>query len=143
MQAVPGVLLGLFAAGSAGILWAKAGRVQRSFIALTGLVAAGAFIPQGFDNARRSTRAVRWEHRLVKTMEACEDCTYLIKPRTEIGTRDRHDGCEIIQGLGNGYHGEKFWCQKWGDVPAGYQATHAARWRKGGYVIRDARDADR
>jgi hypothetical protein len=143
MQAVPGVLLGLFAAGSAGLVWAKTGRVQRGFIALTGLVATAAFIPQGFDNARRSTRSVRWEQRLVEAMDACRDCTYLIKPRDGIGTRDRHDGCEIIQGLGTGYHGEKFWCQKWGDVPADYQATHAARWRKGGYVIRDARDADR
>ena len=143
MQAVPGVLLGLFAAGSAGLIWNKAGRVQRGVLVLTGLLATGAFISQGFNNAYRSTRSVRWEKRLVETMETCENCTYLIKPRKNLGTRSRHDGCEIIQGLGTGYHGEKFWCQKWGDVPAAYQATHAARWRKGGYVIRDARDVDR
>jgi hypothetical protein len=143
MQAVPGVLLGLFAAGSAGLVWSQGGRTSRALLALTGLIAVGAFIPQGFNNAHRSTRSVRWERRLVESMEDCETCTYLVKPRTGLGTRDRHDGCEIIQGLGVGYHGEKFWCQKWGDVPADYQATHAARWRKGGYVIRDARDVDR
>jgi len=143
MQAVPGVLLGLFAAASAGMLWNRWGLQGRMALGAGALVATAAFVPQGFDNARRSTRSVRWEARLVDTMQDCPTCTYLIKPRTGLGTRDRHDGCEIIQGLGAGMHGEKFWCQHWSEAPESFDATHAAQWRKGGYVVRDARDADR
>jgi len=143
MQAVPGVLLGLFIASSAGLLWNRRGTLGRGIIGCTGIVLAILFTVQGFDNAKRSTRAVRWESRLVESMSRCTECTYLIKPRTGIGTRDRHDGCEIIQGLGMALHGAQFWCQEWEKAPTDFQATHAARWRKGGYVIRDARDVDR
>jgi len=143
MQAVPGVLLGLFIACSAGLLWTKVRRPGQIILVLVGGAAAVLFTRQAIDNAKRSTRAVRWETRLVKSMEDCPECRYLIKPRRGIGTRDRHDGCEIIQGLGMDVHGGRFWCQKWGQAPDDFQATHAARWRKGGYVIRDARKSDR
>jgi len=143
MQAVPGILLGLFIACSAGLLWAKSGRPVRAVLVIIGAAAAVLFTQQAWDNAKRATRAVRWETRLVKSMEECPECRYLIKPRRGIGTRDRHDGCEIIQGLGMDLHGERFWCQRWGKTPEGFEATHAARWRKGGYVIRDARSTDR
>ena len=143
MQAVPGVLLGLFIACSAGLIWTQSGFRTRASLAVLGAIAAVMFTVQGFDNAKRSTRAVRWEARLVDSMNACSNCTYIIKPRTGIGTRDRHDGCEIIQGLSMALHGQQFWCQEWEKTPTDFQATHAARWRKGGYVIRDARDVDR
>jgi hypothetical protein len=143
MQAVPGVLLGLFVACSAGLLWHKVRRPGQAIFVLVGAAASVLFTLQAIDNAKRSTRAVRWESRLVQSMEECPECRYLIKPRRGIGTRDRHDGCEIIQGLGMDLHGERFWCQKWGQTPDDFKATHAARWRKGGYVIRDARKADR
>jgi hypothetical protein len=142
MQAIPGVLLGLFVAASGGILWEQKRWPIRSFIAIVAVFAAIAFVQQGFNNAYRSTRSVRWEARLVQEMEGCTDCRYLIKPRKGLGTRNRHDGCEIIQGLGTSLHGDQFWCQLWGTVPDDFEATHAARWRKGGYVIRDARKQD-
>ena len=143
MQAVPGVLLGLFVASSSGLLWAKYGNRTRVALTVSGIALAVLFTVQGFDNSKRSTRAVRWETRLVETMSNCPECRYLIQPRTGIGTRDRHDGCEIIQGLSMALHGGQFWCQAWEDAPVDFGATHAARWRKGGYVIRDARDSDR
>ena len=143
MQAVPGVLLGLLVACSAGLIWDRINRLGRGFIIAGAMGLAVTFTTQGFDNAKRSTRAVRWETRLVQTMNECRECRYLIQPRKGIGTRDRHDGCEIIQGLGMALHNQDFWCQKWGEVPENFNATHAARWRKGGYVIRDARDVDR
>ena len=126
-----------------GLLWTKTNRMGRGIISILAVFAAVSFTKQGFNNAKRSTRSVRWESRLVETMNDCTECRYLIKPRKGIGTRDRHDGCEIIQGLSMALHGQKFWCQKWGTAPKDFEATHAARWRKGGYVIRDARDVDR
>jgi len=143
MQAIPGVLLGLFVAASGGIIWKHRGWPSKTIITVIGVAAMVAFTQQGFNNAYRSTRSVRWETRLVEEMESCTDCRYLVKPRKGLGTRNRHDGCEIIQGLGTSIHGDQFWCQLWEDVPADFQATHAARWRKGGYVIRDARKQDR
>lgn len=144
MQAIPGVLCGLFAAAAIGLWWTDSTQKPLKAVAIVGAVATSfLFVNQGFDNAKRSTRSVRWEKRLVDTMESCADCTYLVVPRKGIGTRDRHDGCEIIQGLGTALHDEQFWCMRWGDVPERFNATHAARWRKGGYVIRDARKSDR
>ncbi len=144
MQAIPGVLAGLFIAGGCGAIWVRFKQLYVRVPMGVLLASAGVlFVQQGFDNARRSTRSVRWEKRLVETMQDCPDCSYLITPRTGIGTRDRHDGCEIIQGLGTDLHGERFWCMRWGSVPEDYSATHAARWRKGGYVVRDARQSDR
>lgn len=144
MQAIPGVLAGLFLCASIGIWWHRSSsRIAKSIVIATGLLTASAFTHQGFDNAKRSTRSVRWEQRLVDTMNDCDDCTYLVVPRTGIGTRDRHDGCEIIQGLSTHLHGDSFWCMQWGTVPDAFEASHAARWRKGGYVIRDARASDR
>jgi hypothetical protein len=134
MQAVPGVLLGLLAAGGLGRLlqgrsgWLVAGALLLS----TGL--SGHFIAQAHDNAKRSTRAAKWERRLVRKMNRCAECRWAITPRRRIGTRDRHDGCEIIQGLGEFKHGEDFWCTTWpGTAP--FVPTHHARWKKGGYAV--------
>ena len=144
MQAVPGVLAGLFLATAAGLWWHRTrSRGGRLAVTVVAVAASAAFIEQGFDNAKRSTRSVRWEQRLVTSMNDCPTCTYLVTPRTGLGTRDRHDGCEIIQGLSTHLHGEAFWCMAWGAPPDAFVATHAARWRKGGYVIRDARKSDR
>lgn len=144
MQALPGVLAGLFLSSGIGIWWHRTpARFPKVIVAAAALGVAVMFTAQGFDNAKRSTRSVRWEQRLVDTMNDCKECTYLVVPRTGIGTRDRHDGCEIIQGLSTHLHGESFWCMRWGDVPETFRASHAARWRKGGYVIRDARESDR
>ena len=143
MQAIPGVLLGLFVAASGGILWEQRQWPSRTIIGVVALISSIAFIQQGFNNAYRSTRSVRWEIRLVEQMNACTECRYLIKPRKGLGTRNRHDGCEIIQGLGTSLHGDQFWCQLWAPAPDNFKATHAVRWRKGGYVIRDARKQDR
>ena len=144
MQAVPGILAGLFLATAVGMWWHQSmSRATRVATAVMAVVAAVLFVQQGFDNAKRSTRSVRWEQRLVKTMDACPTCTYLVIPRKGLGTRDRHDGCEIIQGLSTRLHGDTFWCMAWGPPPDAFTASHAARWRKGGYVVRDARDSDR
>lgn len=143
MHAVPGVLLGLFISAYIGLQWPARGRGFKGTVVLVAVVASFLFARQGFTNAKRSIASVRYETRLLKKMERCNDCRFIIKPRKGIGTRDRHDGCEIIQGLGHFMHGRDFWCQRWAPVPDTFDATHAARWRKGGYVIRDARRADR
>ena len=134
MQAIPGVMLGLLAASGLGMRLARApkwmGIVALGIISLLAI----RFIPQAHDNARRSTRSVKWEKRLVEKMDACENCSWTIKPRRRLGTRDRHDGCEIVQGLSDYRHGVDFWCTTWpGTAP--FVPTHTARWRKKGYIV--------
>jgi len=134
MQAVPGVLLGLLAAGGAGLALAGRGRWAPALAALVAIGLAAHFVPQGFDNARRSTRSAKWERKLVVKMARCEGCRWAVKPRRRIGTRKRHDGCEIVQGLGELRAGLDFWCTSWpGTQP--FAPTHTARWRTGGYSV--------
>jgi hypothetical protein len=134
MQAIPGVLLGLLGASGVGLLL----QGRSPVLAGIALLLAGAtslhFVPQAHNNAKRATRSVKWEQRLAKKMNACEDCRWAITPRRRIGSRDRHDGCEIIQGLGDFKHGVDFWCTTWpGAAP--FSPTHRARWQKGGYRV--------
>jgi hypothetical protein len=143
MHAIPGVLLGLFMAAYLGTRWPTLGGLGRTAVVGGALISSLAFVDQGFNNAQQSIANVRHEARLLKKMQRCADCRFLIKPRKDIGTRDRHDGCEILQGLGTVLHGTDFWCQRWGAAPDSFDASHAARWRKGGYVIREARTSDR
>ncbi len=134
MQAVPGVLLALLSAGGAGVLL----NGRRPWVGvLAGIVAVGLsahFVPQAFNNAKRSTRSAKWERKLVEKMSRCKECRWAIRPRRRIGTRKRHDGCEIVQGLGKLRAGQDFWCTSWpGEQP--FVPTHTARWRKGGYKV--------
>jgi len=135
MQAVPGVLLGLLTAAASG-QWiaSRSGRIRQvSALAAVGVAVGLAvhFVPQGFDNARRSTQASRWERALIKQMNQCSDCTWHIRPRRGLGTRNRHDGCEILQGLSDYRHGIDFWCTTWPGTST-LDPTHNARWSKGG-----------
>jgi len=134
MQAIMGVMLALLAASAAGLILQRQPRWK---VVVAGVIAVGLgahFVLQGFDNARRSTRSAKWERKLVRQMTACTDCTWAITPRRRIGTRKRHDGCEIIQGLSEFQHGEDFWCTSWpGRAP--FIPTHKAKWKKGGYVV--------
>lgn len=134
MQAVPGVLLGVLAAGGIGAILTDKPRWISAVVLLACCGLMARFIPQAHNNAKRSTKSVKWERKLVKQMSACESCQWIITPRRRIGTRDRHDGCEIIQGLGAHRHGQDFWCSTWPGTPP-FTATHIARWRKGGYKV--------
>ena len=109
---------------------------MRSIGAVAAVALTIVFSRQGFDNARISIKSVKHETRLLEKIARCGDCRFAIRPRTKIGTRDRHDGCEILQGISTLRHGDEFWCQRWGERPSTFVPTHTARWKRGGYVIR-------
>jgi hypothetical protein len=136
MHLLPGTLSGLIAAVAVGIAWPKMGGRLRPLALLAGVALVIGFGRQGLQNARASLRSVKHEVRLIEKIEQCDDCRFVVRPRKKIGTRDRHDGCEIIQGISAMLHERDFWCLKWGKRPDTFTPTHVARWKKGGYVIR-------
>ena len=136
MHLLPGTLAGLLAAAALGLHWPKVKTWKRPVYLLAAIVMTVGFSRQGFQNARVSIKSVKHEVRLLEKIERCGDCRFIVRPRTKIGTRDRHDGCEILQGISAMRHGEEFWCRRWGDRPSNFVPTHTARWKRGGYVIR-------
>lgn len=56
---------------------------------------------------------VRSEVVAIGRMQACPDCRWWVVPREHFGPRNRHDGCEILQGMTRMKHGEDFWCAPW------------------------------
>ncbi|MFT5683074.1 MAG: hypothetical protein ACI8RZ_004001 [Myxococcota bacterium] len=129
MQVVVGMLCGVFVATGAGRLWAE-GR-GRTPLVLLAVGASVAWSVTAVSLANRSIRSVRWEVELAETWAEHPERQWLVTPRSGLGTRSRHDGCEILQGLTERVHGRDFWCLPWtDDAPEG---LWQAKWRKGGY----------
>ncbi|MGC6509630.1 MAG: hypothetical protein ACON4U_14500 [Myxococcota bacterium] len=99
---------------------------------LAGLVVMGLWTRHALDTAARNHRSFQAERHLALEIEACQDCRWHISPRTGLGTRDRHDGCEILQGVSTLTHGVDFWCLAWGSPE--HPASHTAQWKKRGYT---------
>ena len=132
MTLVPGILLAVLSAIWLGQVLPTWPRVIRR-LGTIALVFLGLFFASdGWVAAHRANRAVRWERVLVLQMEQCEDCYYEIRPRRGLGTRDRHDGCEILQGISDWQHPKDFYCTTWPGEPI-RPPTHRARWKKRGY----------
>ena len=72
--------------------------IPRTGAILAGIVVMGLWTRHAMDTAARNHRSFKAERTLAKEIEACEGCQYHISPRTGLGTRDRHDGCEILRG---------------------------------------------
>lgn len=110
--------------------WMRAGLV-------TGLVV---LMGVGLVDASRVVRGeVRWtrpERAALDEMAGCPECRWYVVPRTEIGPRDRHDGCELLQGVSALRHGEDFFCDAW---PAGEgreaDVEGLVEWVDGGYRV--------
>ena len=70
--------------------------------------------------------SIKWEVNLLKNMRKCAFDTWEITPRPHPGPRNRHDGCEVIQGLSSMRAGQDFDCTTWSwDHPT---ATMSATW---------------
>lgn len=68
----------------------------------------------GLGDAARSAGLSRPERALADEIAACAPgCFPAVRPRRGLGTRDRHDGCEILQGSSTFLHGRDFWCTTW------------------------------
>ena len=132
MTLVPGILLAILSAvwlGHSLSSWPRmARRLSGALLVLLGFY----FASDGWVAAHRAHRAVRWERVLVLQMEQCGTCYYEIRPRRGLGTRNRHDGCEILQGISDWHHPSDFYCTTWPGEPV-RTPTHRARWKKRGY----------
>lgn len=68
-------------------------------------------------DARRRMRVesfrIKEETAALRLMEDCPGCTWWVLPRRNMGTRSRHDGCEVIQGISDLIAGEDFYCAPW------------------------------
>ncbi len=73
----------------------------------------------GLEDAQRRMRVetyrVRYEKAALRLMEECPGCVWWVLPRSGLGTRSRHDGCEVIQGISDLREGEDFYCAAWVD----------------------------
>jgi hypothetical protein len=117
MLVVPVMVAGLLGAVGAAVVWARLTERTRPVLVLLGAL----LIAVGVLEAARGTRVeftrMAPERELLAAMLERPDCDWLITPRTGLGTRQRHDGCEVLQGLGDARHGDGFWCAPWGPVP--------------------------
>lgn len=99
--------------GALGTAWAEE-RVRWKAVAPVGLMVMLAIsLVDGGRRARVETMRVRQERAAVATMADCPGCTWWVVPRKRLGTRERHDGCEVIQGITDLRHGREFYCAPW------------------------------
>lgn len=122
MMVVPGTLAGLLAALA---LAPAAARRPRLALAL-GLLVGALFLVDGLRRAQAASRAFLPEARLLDAIEAGEVPLPLrLVPRAGLGTRQRHDGCEILLGLSRLRAGEELRCAAW---PGGEEGAAASTW---------------
>ncbi len=138
MQVVVGMISGVFVATLGGQLWS--GQRWRKPLVVAAVVASVGWSITGGILAQRSLRSVRWEVDLAKEWRAHPERKWQLTPRAGLGTRSRHDGCEILQGLTEDVHGQDFWCTPWTDTAP--EGLWQAKWRKGGYRISPPQDGE-
>lgn len=113
MLVIPTALVGTL--GALGVAWAEE-KVRWKWVAPVGLmiVLAISLVDSGRRAGVEGFR-VRQERLAVEQMEECPGCTWWVLPRKRLGTRERHDGCEVIQGITDMRHGREFYCAPWVD----------------------------
>jgi hypothetical protein len=130
MTLLPGIMLAVLSAVALGAVLPRLPRLARA-LGVFSLCSLGLyFAADGWIAAHHASRMVRWERVVVLRMEQCPDCYFQIEPRVDLGTRARHDGCEIIQGISNWHHPEDFHCQSWPEEPI-RAPTHRSWWDSG------------
>ena len=129
MLIIPTFLLSIFAAGLSR-------KWNFLYLFLIGFVIFG--FQQTKRQTKRNSREFRFERKLARYIEKCSDCQILVLPRKGMGTRDRHDGCEIIQGISNLIHPQDFTCDSWIEDVDKTLFTQQAEWidRDIGYEIK-------
>jgi hypothetical protein len=124
MLILPVVLSGVLAAAALG---RAAGRWPFVAGPLALVLLAGQLAVSASDVGRRG-RMERMnivpELKAAGEIAKCAGCTWWVVPRRKLGTRARHDGCEVLQGLGPLDHGRQFWCGPW--VPEAERAEKRA-----------------
>ena len=59
------------------------------------------------------SKGIRFEASLIEEMKRCPNDFWGIDPRRHPGKRNRHDGCEVVQGLSDFRAGFEFSCMIW------------------------------
>ncbi|MCK6502187.1 hypothetical protein L6R53_02075 [Myxococcota bacterium] len=133
MQVVPAALLGLLAAAGLGPLLRSPPR--RAAAALLAALLAALGLQDGLGLARRAAAAFAPEARLLAELPApAAGGPVLVSPRTGLGTRDRHDGCEVLLGLSELREGRDLVCQGW-PASTGPAPVLRATWADGRYRL--------
>lgn len=132
MQVSPGALLAVLA--GVGLAQLPASRPARVGVALYVALFAAWGLQSGLDNAQSAARVARPELELAAQIEACGACTFAVTPRQGLGTRDRHDGCEILEGVTRLRAGQTFTCTSWPGERLAAE-SHAAVWVGDHYQI--------
>jgi hypothetical protein len=80
-------------------------------------IGLAALMGVGLEDAQRRMRVetyrIRHEKQALRLMDDCPGCVWWVLPRRGLGTRARHDGCEVIQGISDLIEGEDFFCASW------------------------------
>ena len=138
MSVLPVVLSVLPLSVAASEVWQRFPKLRPAMsAALIGWAVLGMYVAA--DQVARERWRVKAEVVAIGRMHACPECRWWVEPRRGFGPRDRHDGCEILQGMTRLRHGEEFWCAPWiEDLSAEEQAARQSqtdgtvRWSKDG-----------
>lgn len=90
---------------------------RRRWVFAVGLVSMLLIGGGGILDARKRIRSETnyWgkEVELAQAMEACTGCVWWVDPQRGLGPRDRHDGCEAVQGITSLRRDADFYCAAW------------------------------
>ena len=89
------------------------GKLPRFVVPLVMAITLAVHVNDGGRRAKVESLRVRQERAAVALMDDCPGCTWWVLPRRKLGTRERHDGCEVIQGITDRLHGREFFCAPW------------------------------
>ncbi len=111
MMVIPVVMVAVLGASAVPALarWPRSG--WSLVVALAVLL--GFQLVEGRDRMRAETRHFAPEAAAVVEMGRCPGCRWWVLPRRGLGTRARHDGCEVLQGISSLRHGQDFFCSSW------------------------------
>ncbi len=140
MLIIPVALASPLASVAAAWIWPFLRRPALYFIATAALtIFSFVEINDAAMRIKHEARRMSGERNVIEEMDRCSGCIWWIEPRRRLGTRERHDGCEAIQGMSSYLHGREFWCAPW--VPsieaASLYATCSGtvRWDGDRYVV--------
>jgi hypothetical protein len=125
MQVVAGLYAWVLAAAALGANV----RGRAAWLVAAGLTGFGInWTYHSVGNVRMEARKHQWERALASEIEGCEGCAWVIEPRTGLGSRSRHDGCEILEGISDLAHERDFWCATWPASAPAPEGAWRARW---------------
>jgi hypothetical protein len=137
MLVLPVAILGVLAAVAIARLWERVPKWARLALTTYGAGAGASGLLDAREIVLSEARRLEVDRDLYQQIVSRPACTWRVWPRRGLGTRERHDGCEVIQGQGELRHGAGFWCATW-EPPPDPRTTCVvdARWEEGaGYRV--------